>query len=305
VPAQSIASAPLRAAAVVKPSSFEYVAARDLDHALSVLAQAGGGAKILAGGQSLMPMMNFRLVNPAIVLDINRITGLDQITAYPGRLRIGALVRHWVTATDASVTARFPVLTHAMTHVAHHTIRNRGTFVGSLCHADPAAEMPMIALLLNAEIEIASVRGKRRLDARDFFLGPLSTALEFDEMVTFVDLPDLPADTGWGFEEFARRHGDYALAAVAVTMSRRADRMRDVRIAVMGVGDTPARIPQAESILEENDIGAMGMAIGAICHHIEPNSDLHASSDYRRHLVGVLAARAISAAWDRAGRCKE
>jgi CO/xanthine dehydrogenase FAD-binding subunit len=245
--------------------------------------------------------MNFRLVNPATLLDINRIAGMDQIVVLPDRLTFGALVRHRATATDPSVMTRFPILTSAMTHVAHHTIRNRGTFVGSLCHADPAAEMPMMALLLDAEIEIASMRGTRRLNARDFFLGPLSSALETDEMVTSVDLLNLAPGTGWGFEEFARRHGDYALAAVAVTMSRQGGRARDVRIALMGIGDTPVRMPQAEAVLEDNDLGGLGAAIDTICGAIEPNTDLHASSDYRRHLAGVLAGRAIAAAWNRSG----
>jgi carbon-monoxide dehydrogenase medium subunit len=284
----------------VKPPTFKYIAARDLVHALEVLAQAGGNAKILAGGQSLMPMLNFRLVNPTILLDINRIAGLDRIVEQPDRLTMGALVRHRTTATDRTVMARFPVLTHAMTHVAHHTIRNRGTFVGSLCHADPAAEMPMMALLLNAEIEIASTTGVRRVTATDFFLGPLTTALEPHELVTSVDLPFIDPATGWGFEEFARRHGDYALSAVAVTMSRSDGRAHDVRIAAMGVADTPLRLPAAEAVLNGNDISVLPAVVDAIRAAVEPNTDLHASSDYRRHLVGVLASRALGTAWNRA-----
>jgi CO/xanthine dehydrogenase FAD-binding subunit len=266
-----------------------------------VLAQGGADAKILAGGQSLMPMMNFRLVNPAILLDINRIAGLDRIAANADGLTFGPLVRHRMTATDPLVAGEFPILAQAMTHVAHHTIRNRGTFVGSLCHADPAAEMPMIALLLNAQIAIASVRGTRRLSAATFFLGPLFTALEPDEMVTAVHLPALAPGTGWGFEEFARRQGDFALAAAAVTMSRQANRARDVRIAMMGVSDTPIRVPQAEALLEGRDIARLDDCIDALRGVLEPNSDLHASRDYRLHLAGVLAGKAISAAWHRAG----
>jgi CO/xanthine dehydrogenase FAD-binding subunit len=283
----------------LKPPSFEYVAARDLDHALEVLAQGGSNAKILAGGQSLMPMMNFRLVNPAILLDINRIAGMDGISERTDRLTLGALVRHRMTATDPVMMTRFPVVTHAMTHVAHHTVRNRGTFVGSLCHADPAAEMPMMALLLDAEIEVSCVRGVRRLGARDFFVGPLTTALEPDEMVTGVDLPFLPPDTGWGFAEFALRPGDYALAAAAVTLCSRDGHAWNVRIAVMGVGDTPARMPEAEAILEGNSPDVLPAVIDAVRGAVDPNTDLHASADYRRHLVGVLAGRAITAAWRR------
>jgi CO/xanthine dehydrogenase FAD-binding subunit len=285
----------------VKPRSFDYVAARDLDHALDVLAQGGADAKILAGGQSLMPMMNFRLVNPAVLLDINRIAGLDRISADADGLTFGPLVRHRMTATDRLVAAEFPVLAQAMTHVAHHTIRNRGTFVGSLCHADPAAEMPMLALLLDAEIAIASVRGTRHVAARDFFVGPLFTALEQDEMVTGVRLPRLAPGTGWGFEEFARRPGDFALAAVAVTMSRQGDRAKDVRIAMMGVADTPVRLPAAESVLASDGFAHLDACIDAVRGALEPNTDLHASRDYRRHLAGVLAGRAVAAAWHRAG----
>ena len=292
--------APAWKVADLKPPPFKYVAARDLDHALEVLARAGGDAKILAGGQSLMPMMNFRLITPAILLDINRIAGMDRIAQQPDRLTLGALVRHRTTATNPVILARFPILAHATTHVAHDTVRNRGTFVGSLCHADPAAEMPMIALLLNAEITIASARGVRRLHARDFFIAPLTTALEADEIVTAVDLPYLPERTGWGFQEFARRHGDYALAAVAVTMSRQDGRAHGVRIAVMGVGDTPARVPEAEAILDGNDLGPLASAIAAVRSAADPTTDLHASAEYRRHLLGVLAGRAIKAAWDRA-----
>lgn len=284
----------------MKPSLFEYRAVGGLDEALQVLGAAGGEAKILAGGQSLLPMMNFRLLTPAILIDINRIAGLDRITERSDRLTIGPLVRHRTMATDACVAARFPIVAHAMSHVAHHTVRNRGTFVGSLCHADPAAEMPMAALLLDAEIEIASSHGRRRVHVRDFFIGPLTTVLEPDEMVIGIELPNLPQGTGWGFEEFARRRGDYALAAAGVTMRRHDGVARDVRIAVMGVGDTPLRLTAAERILEGQNIDQLPQAVDAIRDSVEPNSDLHASSAYRRHLVGVLASRAISAAWGRA-----
>lgn len=284
----------------MKPPAFEYVAAHSLDHALDVLARAGGDAKILAGGQSLMPMLNFRLVNPVILLDINRLPGLDQIDAGLDRMTLGALVRHRMIATDAVVHDRFPMLTHAMTYVAHHTVRNRGTFVGSLCHADPAAEMPMMALLLDAEIEIASLRGTRRMPARDFFIAPLTTALAPDEIVTAAHIPYIAADASWGFEEFARRHGDYALAAASVTLRRQDGAACDVRIAVMGVADTPVRIPQAEAMLERNDMTRLSLVLEAVRSAITPNSDLHASADYRRHLAGILVARALQTAWNRA-----
>lgn len=282
----------------MKPVAFDYVAARDLPHALEVLAT--GDAKIIAGGQSLMPMINFRLVTPTVLLDINRIPGLDTIAETPTGLSVGALVRHRQTATDPLIARHFPVLSAAMHHVAHHTIRNRGTFIGSLCHADPAAEMPMMALLLNARIMLASTRGARHLDAAEFLLGPLFTALEGDEMVTGIDLRFLPAGASWGFEEYSRRPGDFALAAVAVTLLRQGGQARDVRIAAMGVGDTALRLSTAEAVLEGRDMSALTDAVAAARAAVEPNGDQHASADYRRHLLGVLLERAVRAAWERA-----
>lgn len=286
----------------MKPAAFDYIAPRTVDEALAALANAGGDAKVLAGGQSLMPMMNFRLVKPAVVVDINRLPGLDRIEGDGARLTLGALVRHRTTASDPAIRRHLPVVTEAMTHVAHFTVRNRGTFVGSLCHADPAGEMPMVALMLDAELRAVSVRGERRIGARDFFQGALSTALEPDELVTAVDLPMPPSGTGWGFAEFARRHGDYALAAVSVLLERRDGRARNVRIAVMGVGDGAHRVPAAEAALEGTslDAGALGAAVEALRAGITPNTDLNASADYRRHLAGVLATRALTDGWNRA-----
>jgi CO/xanthine dehydrogenase FAD-binding subunit len=286
----------------VKPAPFDYVVAADLDQALEALAAAGGEAKVLAGGQSLVPMMNFRLVKPAVVVDINRIAGIDGVEDHGDRLRLGALVRHRTTASDPCIAARLPVLARAMTHVAHFTVRNRGTFVGSVCHADPAAEMPLIALLLDAQIHIASKRGTRRLPAREFFVGAMTNALGPDELVTAVDLPLPPAEAGWGFEEFAQRHGDYALAAVATTVKRRAGRAHDVRIAVTGVGETPVRVAEAEAVLEGGDFRGEDLeaAVAALRVALTPSADRNASAAYRRHLAGVLARRALASAWRRA-----
>lgn len=286
----------------MKPASFDYVRAESAEHAVQALAAAGGDGKVIAGGQSLMPMMNFRLVKPSVLVDINRIPGLDAVQMRGDRLALGALVRHRMTATDVLVAQHIPVLHHAMKHVAHLTVRNRGTFCGSVCHADPAAEMPMMSLLLNGIVHIVSPRGDRTLAAQDFFVGSLVTALEPDELVTEIELDMLPAGTGWGFEEFARRHGDYALAAVVVTMQRRDGVASDVRVALMGVGEMPMRVPQIEAMLEGCAIDAklIDEAVGALRTELEPNSDLNASADYRRHLAGVLARRAMTDAWARA-----
>jgi carbon-monoxide dehydrogenase medium subunit len=286
----------------MKPASFDYVRAESAEHAVRTLAAAGGDGKVIAGGQSLMPMMNFRLVKPSVLVDINHISGLDAVQIRGDRLVLGALVRHRMTATDALIAKHIPVLHHAMRHVAHLTVRNRGTFCGSVCHADPAAEMPMISLLLNGVVHIVSPRGERMLTAEDFFVGSLMTALESDELVTEIEIDMLPSGTGWGFEEFARRHGDYALAAVAVTMRRQDGVASDVRIGLMGVGEMPMRVTHVEAMLEGCEINAklIDEAVDALRTELRPNSDLNASADYRRHLAGVLARRAMIDAWARA-----
>ncbi len=285
----------------VKPPQFRYVAARCLDEALAVLRDEGD-AKLLAGGQSLMPMLNFRLVRPSVLVDINRIPD-PGVQEMPGGLRLGALTRHAALQSSPLVRARFPVLAAAMAHVAHVAVRNRGTLGGSLAHADPAAELPMLARLLGARIHARSAAGPHSFDADGFFVSALTTALRPDEMLTAIELPFLPDGTGWGFEEHARRHGDFALAAVAVTLGATEGRMRNVRIAMMGVGDTPLRAAAAEAELEGAAFGpaALTAAARAVREASAPNSDLHASADYRRHLVGVLAERALAAAWRRAG----
>jgi len=288
----------------MKPAAFEYVCAESVGQADHALAGAGGDGKIIAGGQSLVPMMNFRLVKPSVLVDINRIPGLDKIEQRGSRLSLGALVRHRMTASDPLIAENLPVLHHAMKPVAHLTVRNRGTFCGSICHADPAAEMPMMAQLLNAEVHIVSPAGDRSLSAKEFFTGALFTALEPDEIVTRIDIDQLARGAGWGFEEFARRHGDYALAAVAVTMLQRDGVASDVRVAVMGVGEMAMRVTEVEALLEGHEINSdlIYVAVDALRSTIEPNSDLHASADYRRHLSGELMRQAISDAWKRAGR---
>lgn len=286
----------------MKPAAFDYVRAQSVDQAVEALTSAGGEAKVIAGGQSLMPMINFRMVRPSVLVDINRIPGLDRVEQRGGRLHVGALVRHRMTASDPVIGRHLPVLHAVMENVAHLTVRNRGTFCGSVCHADPAAEMPMMTLLLNGAVHVASPRGHRAVAAKDFLLSSLTTALESDEMVTGIDLDMLPPGTGWGFEEFARRHGDYALAAVVATMKRHEGRARNVRVAVMGVGDTAARLPGVEAAMEGAvvDEDVIAIAVERLRADIEPNGDLNGSADYRRHLAGVLAARVFRAAWARA-----
>jgi CO/xanthine dehydrogenase FAD-binding subunit len=286
----------------MKPAAFDYIAATTIDMAIAALAAAGGEAKILAGGQSLVPMLNFRLLRPSVLVDINGIADLANIEETGSDIRVGALTRHYQLETSAIIARHFPVLSCAMTHVAHLAIRNRGTVGGSLSHADPAAELPMLALLLEAKLRIASASGTRTLAAREFFLDALTVDLGSAEILTEIALPKLPPRTGWGFEEVARRHGDFALAAVAATLTASDGAIAEARIALTGVGPTPVRAADAEALLVGHALedGLAVRAIDAVRASIAPESDLHASSDYRRHLAGVLAGRALAAAWQRA-----
>ncbi|MGE0852013.1 MAG: xanthine dehydrogenase family protein subunit M [Hyphomicrobiaceae bacterium] len=286
----------------MKPAAFDYIAAESLEAALSALSGAGGDGKVLAGGQSLMPMLNFRLARPSILVDINRVPDLAYVEATDAAIKIGALTRHHTLETSPVIKTHLPVVTAAMQHVAHLAIRNRGTIGGSLSHADPAAELPMMARLLDARIGIQSPRGRRVAAASDFFVASLVTSLEEDEIVTEVEFPNLPAGAGWAFEEVARRAGDFALAAVAVTISVSNGRCREARIGMMGVGETPMRAEEAETLLRGEPLSEalVDAAVHALRSAIDPNTDLHASGDYRRHLAGALTRKAITTAWRRA-----
>jgi carbon-monoxide dehydrogenase medium subunit len=287
----------------MKPAAFRYVRPTTLEEAIALLREHGGDAKLLAGGQSLMPLLNFRMLRPAVLLDINRIPDLGFVDELEnGGLRVGCLTRHHALETLPSVRERFPVLAAAMMHVAHLAIRNRGTIGGSLSHADPAAELPILAMLLDAEITIRAARRCRTLEAREFFVGPLATALEDDEIVTEIRLPGLAPNTGWGFEEFALRPGDFAFAAVGAIIRLENGKAVEARLALMGVDEVPVRASEAESLLlgesYRNDVvGAVAESARAA---VNPNTDLRASADFRRHLVGVLAQRALTRAWQTA-----
>lgn len=287
----------------MKPARFDYVRTESVDQALEVLARYGGEAKIIAGGQSLMPMLNFRLVKPAVLVDINRIAGLEIIEEQEDRLRMGALARHRMTASDTRVQRRIPVLHDVMRHVAHMTVRNRGTFCGSVCHADPAAEMPMIVQMFDGQVEIASATGTRVLPAAEFLVGSLINALEPQEMVTGMTIATSHPRAGWAFEEFARRHGDFALSAIAVTFRADDDgAIRDARIGMTGVGETAMRMRDLEGLMEGRrpDQALLTDVSDWLNDNLSPNSDLHASADYRRNLSGVLSGRAIRKAHARA-----
>ena len=287
----------------MKPPKFEYLRPTSIKEALAALAAAGDDGKIIAGGQSLVPMMNFRLLSPTVLIDINRIPSMGDIQEQPdGGLRIGALTRHHALETSEIVKRLYPVLHAAMQHVAHLAIRNRGTIGGSITHADPAAELPMLMKLLDARITLMSSKGTRIVEADDFFLGALTSDVQENELVTEVNLPPLPQGAGWAFEEVARRAGDFALTAVGVVLHVEDGKIADARIGMMGVADTPMRINDAETILfnQTCDPATLEEVVAAVLQKIEPSTDLHASAEYRLHLAKVLVRRAVQTAWLRA-----
>lgn len=284
----------------MKPPKFGYLAASSLEQALGALQTED--AKVIAGGQSLVPMLNFRLLRPSLLVDINRIAELDYLEETPGGgLRIGALTRHYKIETSALVKRLFPVLAAAVAHIGHLAIRNRGSIGGSLSHADPAAEHLLLAMLLDAKLTVRSAQGSRSVRAQDLVAGALSTTLEPHEILTGVELPALAPGTGWGFEEFARRSGDFALAAAAVLLETDGGRVTNARIAVSGRADGPLRIAAAEAALRGRacDEAALDAVAAAVRAGIEPTADLHASAELRHHILGGLVRRACTSAWQR------
>lgn len=287
----------------MKPAAFDYVAPATLDEAVRVLAAAGGDGKVLAGGQTLMPLMNFRMARPAVVIDLMRVPGLNFIARRGDDVAIGAMTRHADIEFSPVIAEHLPVMAAAIRHVAHVAIRNRGTIGGSLSHADPAAEQPMLAVFYGATIRTRSPRGMRDIAAEDFFVSALTTCLEPDEIVTEIVVPRLSGHNGWAFEEVARRSGDFALAAIAVSLERRGDRIGDVRVAVMGVDDTPRRLHDAEAIVRGEAVtpGLIARFAEVVQASVSPPSDIHVSAAYRLRLVGALAEKALGTAWQRAG----
>jgi carbon-monoxide dehydrogenase medium subunit len=274
----------------VKPPPFAYHAPDDLPAALRLLADLGPDAKVLAGGQSLIPLLNMRLAAPAHIVDINRLTELDTIDDDDGGgVRVGALVRHARLERDGAAARAQPLLRRALRLVAHPVIRNRGTVVGSLAHADPAAEMPAVLALLGGEVELAGADATRTVAADAFFLGPLESAARPDELAVAARFPPAPARSGSAFEEVTRRHGDYALAGVAVAVTLDDDlRVATARAAYVGLGSPPPVLDLAP--VARTDLRAY------VAERVDAEPDIHASADYRRHLAGVLTERALDAA---------
>ncbi|SDT58748.1 FAD binding domain-containing protein [Bradyrhizobium canariense] len=287
----------------MKPARFDYVAPTTLDAAVEALAASNGDGKILAGGQSLMPLLNFRMARPSILVDLKRIEGLSFIDVRGDKVVIGALTRHCEIERSPLIASKLPVMSAAMRYVAHLAIRNRGTIGGSLSHADPAAELPMLAVFYDATIIAQGPSGRRKIPAGEFFIDALANCLEPDEIVVEIEFPLLTRHNGWGFEEVSRRFGDFALACIAVSIERRGRKIVDARVAVMGVAETPLRLKMAERALCEAEIdsAATGRFADVLRSNVAPNTDIHASSDYRRRLVGALAEKALTAALHRAG----
>jgi carbon-monoxide dehydrogenase medium subunit len=289
----------------VKPAPFAYHRAASLDDAVEALAATGG--KVLAGGQSLVPLLSMRLAAPAALVDLNPVPGLDVIEVGGGGVRIGALVRHAALERDEAAYAANPLLRRTVRHVAHATIRNRGTTVGSLVHADPAAEMPAVLALLGGHVEATSRdRGTRRIAAGEFFLGPLESALEPDEIAVSAFFPDSPARAGTAWVELSRRHGDYAMVgvgAVVQTDPSDAGAVVSAGVALISVGLTPVVVELTEAVAGQPSARRWDDALDLVTSAIDPESDIHASAEYRGHLARVLTARALDeAARDSASR---
>jgi carbon-monoxide dehydrogenase medium subunit len=290
----------------MKPAPFAYFAPQSLDEALALLQEHGDDGKVLAGGQSLIPAMNFRLAQPAALIDINRIAALSFLE--PGAdsgLRIGAMTRQRTVERSALVAQRAPLLHATMPSIAHVQIRNRGTIGGTLAHADPAAELPAVMVALNARFRLQSVRGERWVNAADFYVGLFATALEADELLAEIVLPPRPPRTGWAMHEFARRHGDYAIVGVAATVTLNpAGACQDARLVYLSVGEGPTPATGAVAALRGQSPTQTVIAEAArvAAQEIEPLGDIHATPAYRRHLIEVLGRRALNEAAARAGR---
>jgi aerobic carbon-monoxide dehydrogenase medium subunit len=270
----------------LKPAPFAYAKARSVAHAIELLARED--ARLLAGGQSLIATLNMRLSQPALLVDINGISGLDQIALKNGDVEIGALVRHAQAERSAEIARAAPLIALALPHIGHPAIRNRGTVGGSLAFADPAAELPACVVALGGEIEIVGPNGQRTINAEEFFKGLFETALTPRDMLAAIRVPAASADSRVGFAEFARRHGDYAMVGLAACAQADGKRLKNLRLAFFGVAVTPVRARSAETALAEGDVEA---AVSALDADLEPSNDMHASSEVKAHLAGVLLRR--------------
>ena len=284
----------------MKPAPFDYVAPRSLDEAVAALAEGGTDAKLLAGGQSLIPLLNFRLARPALLVDLNRVAELAYVRPRNRGTAIGAMTRQATIERDRALSEKQPLLAEAIRWVGHAAIRSRGTIGGSLAHADPAAELPAVAVCLDAQLGVVGPRGRRTVSADDFFVGYLTTVLQPDEILIETWLPPVKPRTGQAWLEFARRHGDFALAGVAVSLSLQDEVVADARIVLTGVGGKPVRAREAETLLVGGSVHERASAAAEAARSaIDPDADIHATKEYRAHLASVLTERAILLAHER------
>ena len=279
----------------MKAPRFAYARPASVAQALALLAEHKDEARVLAGGQSLVPMMNFRVAAPKVLVDINRIAGLSGIKVGKDYIRIGALTRQVELERSADIASHLPLVAQAMPYVAHPAIRNRGTFGGSCALADPAAELPACAIALGATFIVAGKKGERRVAAQDFFRGLYATALKAGELLVAAEFPRAKPGYASAFGELARRHGDYAMVGVAAHGSTLGGKFSDMRVAFFGVGDRPARAAQFERALEGKPAAATTIegALAKLDADLDPRADLHASAAMKRHLAKVLVGRVI------------
>ncbi len=284
----------------MKPAPFDYFAPTTLAEALDLVAQHGQDGKLLAGGQSLIPVMNFRLAQPSVLVDLNGVEALSFIAANDDGLHLGAMTRQRTLERDSRIAQHAPLIQQTMPLIAHAQIRNRGTLGGSLAHADPAAELPVLAVALEAKFKLQRLAGARWVDAADFYQSLFTTALEPDEILTEISIPPRKPQTGYAFQEFARRHGDYAQAGVAAIISLDAENVcTAARLVYLNVGDIPMVAQQAMALLvgeRLTDAAIDAAAQHAAQHEIAPGGDVHGSAEYKRHLAYVLGKRAIQQA---------
>ncbi len=286
----------------MKPPPFIYHAPTEVAAAAASLAEVGHDGKVLAGGQSLIPMMNMRLATPAHLIDINAVAGLDGVEITAAGVRVGALVRHARLECHPGAAAANPLLGQALRNVAHPVIRNRGTTVGSITHADPSGEMPAVLVLVGGYVEATCTRGTRRIDAAEFFVGPLESSLAEDELAVAVQFAALPAGTGTAFAESTRRHGDYALAGLAATVTVTDGVITAARVGCLSLTPTPQVVDVTEAVagrgVEDADWPA---AAGIVRDGVDPDGDIHAGAEYRRMLAAALAQRVLAEAAGRSG----
>jgi carbon-monoxide dehydrogenase medium subunit len=279
----------------MKLPPFDYACPTTISEAVALLASHDGEAKPLAGGQSLVPMMAFRVASPSLLVDLRKLAELRQIKIADDGVTLGAMVRWRDILEDERLKTAHPLLVAAVEHVAHYQIRNRGTVGGSIAHADPAAEMPGIVVTCDAQIAVMGKAGARAIAAGDFFRGPLMTALKADEIITEIRFPAWPAKRRFGFQEFARRRGDFAMAAAALFYDDDNGKARNAHVGAIGVADYPLRLPSVEAVIngQKIDDAVIAKAEAAASASVNPTDDIHSSGAYRKALVGVMVERAL------------